>query len=203
MFEAVLFDFGGVVMRMDSGPKLRAWLKRLNLSEEEVDQFLWGNPAAPLAMKGQMSALEFWKMVGKQLGLDGEETQVFKADYFSNANPDVQILGLVRKLREEGVKVGLLSNTMDDAEQAFDDMGLWHYFDDFDTVVLSHREGMAKPEPAIYLLACQRLEVKPSNAIHIDDLYRNVDGARVAGLAGWHYCQSDLDKLREFLLEGK
>jgi epoxide hydrolase-like predicted phosphatase len=53
----------------------------------------------------------------------------------------------------------------------------------FDAVVESAVEGMRKPDPRIYELACERLDVKPAEAIFLDDIGRNLKTARQLGMA--------------------
>ena len=52
----------------------------------------------------------------------------------------------------------------------------------FDGVVLSGREGLVKPEPAIYELLCARYGFAPHEALFIDDTAANVDAARAIGM---------------------
>jgi len=198
-FKAVIFDLGGVVVNMDFGPKLQPWLKRLNLPAEEIHHRLWSHPFAAKAMKGEMRAGDYWKLTGSEIGLEESEVPLFRNDYYDNSSPDKQMLELVHHLKNQGIKVGLLSNTMDDADHAFKELGFLGFFDHFDNVILSHQEGMAKPETGIYLLACSRLGVDPTDAAHIDDLYENVVGARTAGLKGWLFHRDEIDRLKEFL----
>jgi putative hydrolase of the HAD superfamily len=57
--------------------------------------------------------------------------------------------------------------------------------DRFPLVVCSAEEGLAKPDPAIFLLACERLGVEPSTAAHVGDrLDLDAQGAAAAGLRG-------------------
>ena len=42
---------------------------------------------------------------------------------------------------------------------------------------------MAKPDPAIYLVACERLAVAPGEAVFLDDREPAVDGARAVGMS--------------------
>jgi epoxide hydrolase-like predicted phosphatase len=58
-------------------------------------------------------------------------------------------------------------------------MGLHHLFDD---IVCSAEVGMAKPEPAIYTLAAERLGLEPSECVFVDDLDTNVEAARQVGM---------------------
>jgi putative hydrolase of the HAD superfamily len=55
----------------------------------------------------------------------------------------------------------------------------------FRTVVTSEEAGVGKPAPAIFQLACQRLEVQTSDAAYVGDLLEtDALGAQNAGLTG-------------------
>ncbi len=46
-----------------------------------------------------------------------------------------------------------------------------------DLVIYSHEEGMDKPDPPFFALACERLGVLPEEMILLDDHEPNLDGA--------------------------
>jgi putative hydrolase of the HAD superfamily len=71
----------------------------------------------------------------------------------------------------------------------------------FDCVVCSAAVGMAKPDPAIYALAAERLGLPPEKCVFIDDLDRNVEAARAAGMAAVHYRVHHNDDLAAQLAE--
>jgi putative hydrolase of the HAD superfamily len=52
----------------------------------------------------------------------------------------------------------------------------------FDVVVESSVEGIRKPDPRIYHLACERLEVDPAQCVYLDDLGINLKPARALGM---------------------
>ena len=52
----------------------------------------------------------------------------------------------------------------------------------FHVVVESSIEGVRKPDPRIYEIACERLGISPSNAIYLDDLGINCKPARALGM---------------------
>ena len=52
----------------------------------------------------------------------------------------------------------------------------------FDHVVESSKEGMRKPDPRIYQLACERLRVEPQDVVYLDDLGINLKPARAMGM---------------------
>jgi putative hydrolase of the HAD superfamily len=52
----------------------------------------------------------------------------------------------------------------------------------FDLVVESSIEGIRKPDPRIYELTCERLGVRPEQAVFLDDLGVNLKPARALGM---------------------
>ena len=52
----------------------------------------------------------------------------------------------------------------------------------FDTAVISADVHMHKPQPEIYRLAAERLQVNPEESIFVDDLQENCDGAEAVGM---------------------
>ncbi|KIY66105.1 HAD-like protein [Cylindrobasidium torrendii FP15055 ss-10] len=68
-------------------------------------------------------------------------------------------------------------------------------FDDFcDSSAL----GMRKPEPEFYLLACKRNDIKPSEAVFLDDIRMNLKAAKELGMDTIHVpIGGSLDAVRE------
>jgi putative hydrolase of the HAD superfamily len=52
----------------------------------------------------------------------------------------------------------------------------------FDFVLESSKVGVRKPEPAIYLMACERLGIAPAEAVYLDDLGINLKPAKALGM---------------------
>ncbi len=52
----------------------------------------------------------------------------------------------------------------------------------FEHVVESSHAGVRKPEPRFYEIACEMLEIKPSEAVFLDDLGVNLKPARAMGM---------------------
>ena len=50
--------------------------------------------------------------------------------------------------------------------------------------MISGEVGLHKPQPEIYLLACERLAVEPAAAVFVDDLRENCAGAEAVGMTG-------------------
>ena len=80
----------------------------------------------------------------------------------------------------QGVKVGIVSNWDGRLGHLLDGLGLGHLID---VVVSSASVGLHKPDPRIFALACERLDVQPAQCAHVGDhLYSDILGARAAGL---------------------
>lgn len=62
----------------------------------------------------------------------------------------------------------------------------------FDTLIVSGREGMTKPDASIFRLLCARAALAPGDAIFIDDGAHNVAGAQAVGMAGHHFTGADV-----------
>ena len=71
--------------------------------------------------------------------------------------------------------------------------------DRFSDIVVSGEEGLVKPDPAIYDLACRRAGVEPGKAIFIDDSPGNAEAATAAGLTGLTFTSAE--RLRADLVE--
>src|SRR5690606_5716949 len=58
-------------------------------------------------------------------------------------------------------------------------------FERFDDIVLSGEVGVAKPDPSIYRLVCERNGIAPADAVFLDDSPANVAGAHAVGMAAF------------------
>jgi putative hydrolase of the HAD superfamily len=92
---------------------------------------------------------------------------------------DDDTVRLIEELRTARVPIALVSNAFGrDCYAGFDLNAL------VDVVVISSEVGIRKPSRRIYAIACERLGVTPEQAIMIDDLQQNLDGAARLGIAG-------------------
>lgn len=89
---------------------------------------------------------------------------------------------IVDELEAAGVRLGALTNWAADTFQVA--LGMHDLLDRFAEIVVSGREGVTKPNPEIFLLACSRLGVAPESAVFVDDSPANVAGAEAVGMTG-------------------
>ena len=111
------------------------------------------------------------------------------ARFWRNSAPGVHWM-TVHKMREllaGGVRVSLLTNNV---REFGDNWRSMFPVDDLcEDIVDSSHVGMRKPEPGIYLLACERLGITPDEAVFVDDNAENIAAARALGMEAVHFLE--------------
>lgn len=86
----------------------------------------------------------------------------------------------LRRLKSQGYATGIISNWDPRLASILDGLELSK---DLDTVVSSAVVGLHKPDPRIFELACERVGVSPTEAIHVGDHhYADIVGATAVGM---------------------
>lgn len=102
------------------------------------------------------------------------------------AGPIQGMVDIFRKLKDSGkYKIYALSNwsteTFGIAQERFE------YLQWFDGLVISGEEKTRKPFPEFYQILFDRYNVRPEEALFIDDNYRNIEAARKLGMPSIHF----------------
>jgi HAD superfamily hydrolase (TIGR01509 family) len=127
-----------------------------------------------------------WAAALREIGLDDAPLAERAADDYNRYRRDhLQLwpgaLALLRNLRARGCGLALVTNGF--AETHRDKIALLELEDAFDEIFIADEVGMLKPDPRIFLLACERLGVAPEASAMVGDRYeRDVRGGAAAGL---------------------
>lgn len=187
--DAVLFDLHGVITSSPWGALARVGAAS-GRSEEEILAVVIGDygedgdhPWHRLE-RGELSLAAYGREVSDLAAAAGFELDFAALRGFSEAITVHQpVIDRIRQLRADGLRTALVTNNV--REMADGWRTLIPAEELFDAVVDSSSVGVRKPDPAIFALALERLEVTdPARAVFLDDVATNVDGARRAGLAG-------------------
>jgi putative hydrolase of the HAD superfamily len=189
MIRGIVSDFGGV---LTSG--LMDAFRRLQVATDVAPE-AWGEGMAhslardgvhPLFAleRGEISEREFLVRLergleaatGRRLPLHG-----FPAQLMDELRPNHELFDHFRGLkRDNGLRFALCTNNVREWEP------LWRPklpIDElFDVVVDSAFVGTRKPEPEIYAITLERLELPAEACVFLDDLEVNVEGARAVGM---------------------
>ena len=66
-------------------------------------------------------------------------------------------------------------------------LGRYDFLHWFEGILVSGKEKLIKPDPAIYQLLFERFKIEPAKSIFIDDSLKNVEGAKAAGMHAIHF----------------
>jgi len=177
-YAAVLFDFGGV-LTTPVWDSFSAFCRSEGLDPDSIKNLFRSDPEALKELRGletgEVSESEFEATFGRRLGLKNPEGLI--DSMFAGMKPLDSMVDAVRQLRTSGLLTGLVSNSW--STNHYDRNLLAELFD---TVVISAEVGMHKPQPGIYRLAAERLDVEPAECLFVDDLKENCDGAEAVGM---------------------
>lgn len=127
----------------------------------------------------------YWRAVVAD-ATGSNEASIFQQLYLRFSQPDAWTLAsgccaFIDSAAARGVKVALISNWDDRLRPLLQELGLLKRFD---TAIISGEEGVEKPDPRIFELAVNRLEIAAENAVMIGDSpSSDVAGAAAVGAA--------------------
>ena len=178
MIKAIIFDCFGVMyggslgtLADMSAPERRSEVYDINQTKDY----------------GYISYPEYLQQIGDIIGVEPTEVDtIMRQHHVANT----WLIEYAQQLRAD-YKVALLSNIGDQTMERLFDGRVEELFDE---VVLSYREGIAKPSPEIFTLTAERLGVLPSECIMVDDLMANCEGAEIAGMQSILHTDNALTK---------
>jgi putative hydrolase of the HAD superfamily len=185
--SAVLWDFGGVILSSPfeafneyeeahgiprdlirtvnaTNPDANAWalLERSEISQDQFDA-LFADESAALGHRIPGADV---------LGL-----------LHGSVRPDM--VDLLDRVIAEGYRTACLTNNVvphNDAPKSPREKEVLEILQRFDEVVQSSKVGVRKPEPRFYEIACEMLDVRPSQCVFLDDLGINLKPAAAMGM---------------------
>ncbi|WEG12152.1 HAD family hydrolase [Pullulanibacillus sp. KACC 23026] len=182
MIRAFVFDFDGLILDTET-----LMFKATNeVYKEYKSSFpisIWGRLAGTHEDEFDLY-VHFIEQTGASL--TKEEFYEKRDALFNEMIKDEEVLPGVRELleagKEAGLKIALATSSGDQwAKKHLERLGLLAYFD---CIVEANDVTEVKPNPELFLKACEGVGVKPSEAIAFEDSYHGAVAAKRAGL----YC---------------
>jgi epoxide hydrolase-like predicted phosphatase len=195
--KAVIFDFGGVLVRTEDRTPRQELADSLGMTYQELNDLIFESETARRATVGEITTQEHWETLRSELGLPVDKFPRVPKEFFGGDVLDKALIDYIRDLRPR-YKTALLSNAWDDLRGVV--INEWQIADVFDELIISAEVGVAKPDAGIYELTLERLNVAPSEAVFVDDFPRNIAGAQAVGMKAIHFRDSnqvraELDRL--------
>jgi epoxide hydrolase-like predicted phosphatase len=177
--KAIIFDMGGVV-NIDIMPAVyKRVSSAFHMNAAKIQPVM--HKYFVDLQKDYISTLGFWHRVCKELDAhvsDSVLSKLYSQPYEEHSYLKKSMIDLIQKLKIN-YKIGLITNTINDHYQVA--LARGHY-NIFDVAIISTIVKLRKPEKEIYLLALQKLQVKPEDAIYIDDYKKMLAPADELGM---------------------
>ncbi|MGD1106899.1 MAG: HAD family phosphatase [Terracidiphilus sp.] len=179
-------------------PAAHAALVRITgLSSDCLDSLYWTDRQA--YDEGKLTGLEFWRKLAGEAGLKLSESAIAELNLWDArmwTRGDAAMLDWQLAIRQRGLLTAIVSNMGDAVHEHMERELEW--LSRFDVLVWSYQLRVAKPNPAIYRYALERLGTRPGETLFVDDKPENVDVAAALGMKALVF--STVEKLRSDLI---
>lgn len=179
-FDAVIFDMDGVIFDSERATLL-CWLE---LSKEKNFENIY-----EVFLKCTGTTMEKTKSIvleayGEDFPYDeyaSLASKMYHARYDGGKLPVKKgVKDILEYLKENNKKIALASSSRKETvEKELRDAGIYSFFDE---IVTGDMVNRSKPEPDIFLKACEAVGVKPDRAYAIEDSYNGIRAAFRGGL---------------------
>jgi putative hydrolase of the HAD superfamily len=176
--KTVFFDWGGVVANDPGDDFLTKLLQDVGASTEQIREIF--QIYMKRFMKGEISEVEYWNELRTNYGFEIQDSISDEFKKWSGLVANEDILSLVDEAKSKGWQTAILSNVIEPTYNVLHSAG---FYDRFDMVIASCKEGVAKPDVKIYELALKRASATPDESIFVDDKQGNLDPAKEMGFA--------------------
>ncbi|MDO8290632.1 MAG: HAD-IA family hydrolase [Parvibaculum sp.] len=189
MIEAVIWDFGGV---LTSSPfeAFARYERERGLPIDFIRGINATNPdtnAWALFERSEVTLDQFDEIFAEEAKAKGHEVRGRAVVELLSGDIRPAVVNAL-KICKTRVKVGCITNNVPaghgagmarSSEKAAEVAAVMALFDH---VIESSKLGIRKPDPRIYELACQTLNVNPKSCVYLDDLGINLKPAKALGM---------------------
>jgi putative hydrolase of the HAD superfamily len=187
---AIVFDLGAVVFRWRPQVLLSSVLPHRAPTPADADPLVdaffesyagdWGE-----FDRGTVGVPELVQRIAARTGLPPQEVERVVHAVPDELQPLPGTVALIERLKADGHALYFLSNMPLPYAQHLETVH--PFYDWFRDGVFSSRVQLIKPDPAIFELAREKLNLDPAQTLFIDDSAPNVRAAREAGWSGLRF----------------
>lgn len=187
-YDNIVFDLGGVVFDIDRDRCVGRLIELgLTRAAELLDLYKQQGDFLDLE-EGRISAARFFDLLRRDCNRTVSDDELREAlDSFITELP-VKRLEALRRLRSDGKRTFVLSNTnpimfhsVIDRLFRQESLAIGDYFDG---IVTSFQEKMCKPNPEIFRILLRRYSLDPKKTVFIDDSAENIKMGEACGVKG-------------------
>ena len=181
--DTVLFDFGGVIAEEGFKRGLAAIAHAQGLDERTFIEAAFDTIYSTGYVLGKAPESTFWNTLRQKTGIKGDDASL-RNEIFSRFIVRDWMIDLVKSLKADGAKVGILSDQtdmLDMLDKKYD------FFRLFDYVFNSYHMGKSKRDLSLFDDIVHALKTEPDRVLFIDDDAGNVERAKKKGWKGIQY----------------
>jgi len=182
--KAIIFDFGGVLLKWDPHKLYRRFLDQ----PQQIDQFMTEVNFSSWNAE-QDRGRPFETGIAELSGKYPQYAHLIRAyyDHFEDTivGPIPGTVDILHELKQAGYLLYGLSNWS--AETYPRIRHQYDFFNLFDKIILSGEVKLIKPDPAIFNLTLQTIKRTASECLLIDDSEANIISAKKLGFAVIHF----------------
>ena len=182
-YKAIIWDFGGVITSspfdaFNEFEEVNGLPKDIirTINSENPDMNAWAQFESNSITIGQFNDLFLKESKAKGFDIKGRDIiKLLKGSIREN------MVCFLRELKSD-FKLGCITNNVKSSSQENTDNETEEVMSIFDHVIESSIVGIRKPNPEIYMMSCDALNVSPDQCIYLDDLGINLKPARELGM---------------------
>lgn len=179
--RGIVFDIGGVLEYTEPMTFDSKWEKALGLEEGAFTNRLmdtWKGGSI-----GTVSLEQVHQNIREAFGLSEAQVQDYMEEMWKAylGTPNQELYEYFKSLRPK-YKTAILSNSFVGARER--EEAAYRFSEVCDFIIYSHEVGLQKPDPAIFALTCERLELPAQEVIFLDDREVLIEAAKQFGMHG-------------------
>jgi putative hydrolase of the HAD superfamily len=183
--RAVIFDYGEVLCNQDRIHHQRL-LQLTGLDHDTFEPLYWRDRRD--YDLGVLDGRAYWAKFASDACLSFTPAQIdnlIENDVLMWTSINKPMLAWAQALQNAGVLTAILSNMGPDVLRTMRREFAW--LADFNQLTWSCELGIAKPDPAIYHLTCDKLGVRPADSLFLDDRFENIRAAEQLGFCAMQF----------------
>ena len=192
MIKAIGFDWSGVIYGKSGEAFSKEVANLLGISLEQYRNVYFKHNNKVNIDK--IPVEEFWMIILREL----KKEDLYKPliSFLQNQKSEINqsVLNTIKSLKKNGYKLGILSNHNHEMGLLIKQSEVAKYMD---CILISVDEGVMKPQEEAYVLLANKLSVKLSEMIFIDDIERNLTISKSLGFYGIQFF--NIEQLNEDL----
>ena len=182
-YKAIIWDFGGVITSspfdaFNEFEEVNGLPKDIirTINSENPDMNAWAQFESNSITIGQFNDLFLKEAKAKGFDIKGRDIiKLLKGSIRES------MVSFLRELKSD-FKLGCITNNVKSSSEENTDNETKEAMSIFDHVIESSIVGIRKPNPEIYMMSCDALNVSPDQCIYLDDLGINLKPARELGM---------------------